>query len=616
MNAPWSYVIYLDTFGSVSVLVIALWSAWVAWGLTQKKKDDVFVNYLFLFTLTIVLFAVSRSFGHLVKQFLLLNGMQDTWSLISPFSGAVNSTAFVVIFAFGISFHRFQKVHSEIEYYKNNLEAEVAVRTQELESSKNKLENILNNSNPINITSTNFDLMQANDAYYQLWPRNRDGTGLEKCYESRPGIHCGTDECPLKMIIGGQDEVVQEVSKKLDGEVREFILTARPFRDVDGNLIGMVESFQDITLRKQVELALRESEERFRQVFESNPDPVILASLNDGKILDVNRAFESATGISRLYALNRELDAIGLWSESDLYESFREILVEQDEINNQEAVFQVAGEQTRTGLVSGRVLKVNHEPCSILVIRDITTEKKAEQALVEMDRIKNEFISTAAHELSTPLSAMMGYTEFLRRPEEFGTFSEEQKKDFLNEVYERGEALRRIVMDLLDISRIESGNPLPLELQQTDLAELLRSKVKLFLIGKAQSRIRLELPEKVEKTTIAMDRHRVNQVLDNLLSNAIKYSSPDQEIVLKGIERSTCWEIRVEDRGIGMSPEQVERVFDKFFRADSSDTAISGLGLGMSISKQIVDAHGGTIRVQSVVGKGTSVIFTLPFSRT
>jgi len=488
MNLPWSPVICIDIVGSTLVLLLACWCAVLARRWSNEKPDDVFRNYLHLLTLAIVIFALSRSFGHLVKQLLLLGGHEATWRHIAPFSGAINSATFVVIFAFGIYFHRFQRVHAEIEYFKNNLEEMIERRTAELNQSKHTLENILNNSNPINITSVNFDLIQANAAYYALWPKSKPGA--EKCYESRPGSHCHTDLCPLQQIIDGHEEASHEITKTVNGSPREFIATARAYRDVDGTLLGMVESFQDITLRK-----------------------------------------------------------------------------------------------------------------------------RAEQVLIDMDRIKNEFISTAAHELSTPLSAMMGYAELLRDPEAFGTFSDAQKREFLNEVYDRGEALNRIVDDLLDISRIESGNPLPLDRQPTDLVEVLRKKARLFLTADSGHTIRLDLPEQAESTLLRIDRHRIDQALDNLLSNAVKYSPAEKEIFLKA--RPTCegWEVRVEDQGRGMNPEQLERVFDKFYRADASNTAAGGLGLGMSIVRQIIEAHGGQIRVESVVGQGTSVIFTLPYDR-
>lgn len=612
MNVPWSPVIFIDISGSVLMLLISLWCAALSWQLTKRRPDDVFRSYLFLFTLAIVFFSVSRSFGHLIKQLLLLNGMEALWKDISPFSGAVNSTAFVVIFAFGISFYRFQKVHAEIEYYKNNLEEIIKTRTEELEKSRNTLANILNNSNPINITGVNFDLLQANKAYYALWPRGQDSTEPIKCYDSRPGDHCETDDCPLKLIIGGQEEVTQEVSKKHNGSIKDFIVTARPFLDIDGQLIGMVESFQDITLRKKAEKAMRESEERFRKIFESNPDPVILATLQSGAIIDTNKAFEEATGISRQDAISRNSEELGLWK--DQREPFRELLKKHGEVNNYEAAFHVKNGQVKTGLVSASVLNIEEEACLLVVIRDITTEKAAEQALVEMDRIKSEFISTAAHELNTPLSTMMGYTELLRSTDEFGHFTDEQRQYFINEVYESGEALCRIITDLLDIGRIERGDPIPLVLQKCDFMELLGKKVTSFSTNNSSHMFQIDLPSSSAKPDLMLDRHRINQVLDNLLSNAVKYSPRGTQISIFGKEQKDGWEIRIEDQGIGMNEEQLSRIFDKFYRADASNTAISGLGLGMSIVKQVITAHNGSIRVESAEGQGTTVIFTLPHS--
>ncbi len=489
MTLPWAPVVLVDIAGSAAMLLLACWCAGIAWQLIRKKPDDVFHNYIFLFTVAIAVFALSRSFGHLVKQLLILNDMAGTWKAISPFSGAVNSATFVVIFAFGLYFHRFQKVHVEIENYKNNLEEMIEKRTEELETSRHTLENILNNSNPLNITSVDFEILRANDAYYAIWPRRSKGDRRDRCYESRPGTYCNTDECPIRQIIAGKEFVSHEVSKEVNGKIREYIATARPFRDVDGRLIGMVESFQDIT--------------------------------------------------------------------------------------------------------------------------DI---KQAERALIEADRMKSEFISLAAHELNTPLSVIMGYSEFLSDKKEFGSFSEEQTRDFLREIHDRGEALRHIIDDLLDISRIESGNPLPLDTRPHDLLEILASKVRVFQPFEKRRSVRLVLPESPKDSIVMVDRHRINQALDNLLSNAAKYSPEGTEITVSAREMADGWEIRIKDQGVGMTAEEVKRVFDKFYRANASNTAISGLGLGMSVTRNVVEAHGGTIRVESAKGSGTVVTITLPRS--
>ncbi len=377
-----------------------------------------------------------------------------------------------------------------------------------------------------------------------------------------------------------------------------------------------VVEFQDITRYKLAEKALRESEERFRQIFETNPDPVILAKLDGGTIIDVNKAFEALTGISRLEALGHNSLELGLWADKGMREPFLAQLQREGEVNNFEADFRIKSGHIRTGLVSARLLSVNDENAILIVIRDITSEKEAERAMIEMDRMKSEFISTAAHELSTPLSAMMGYTEFLLAPEKFGGFTEVQKQDFLNEVYDRGEALNRIIDDLLDISRIESGQTVTLDLQKTELTDLLGKTVEFFQANETEHTFRLEIPDKPIKSEMLIDRHRIIQVLENLLSNAVKYSPKGKEIVLKGQESDEGWVVQVEDQGIGMSPEQLDRIFDKFYRADASNTAIGGLGLGMSIARQIVQTHGGNIQVESTEGEGTTVTVHLPHTVT
>ncbi len=373
-----------------------------------------------------------------------------------------------------------------------------------------------------------------------------------------------------------------------------------------------VIEFLDITSNKLTEKALRESEERFRLVFESNPDPVVLAALEGGGIIDVNKAFETATGVSRIEALGHNSADLGLWSDKGLRESFLDELKSHGEINNFETEFQVKGGQSKTGLLSARLLKLNNEPCILVVIRDITTEKEAERALIKMDQMKSEFISMAAHELNTPLSAIMGYTELLRIPKESGGFTETQRQDFLNEVYDRGEALSHIIDDLLDVSRIESGRPITLDLQKTDFVSVQDKTVQFYQLHDTGHIFQLKLPDGHKKSMLLIDQHRINQVLENLFSNAMKYSPEGTEITLVGKMNPEGWEIRVEDQGIGMKRGQLDHVFDKFYRADASNTAVSGLGLGMSIAKQIIEAHGGRVRVESFEAKGTTVIFNLP----
>jgi signal transduction histidine kinase len=243
--------------------------------------------------------------------------------------------------------------------------------------------------------------------------------------------------------------------------------------------------------------------------------------------------------------------------------------------------------------------------------QEITERKKAEAARRLFDRAKDDFISTAAHELRTPLTSMIGYADLLREDLEQGHFTAEEKSEFARIICTKGEVLARIIDDLLDISRIQGGVSLPLHCQPEDLAALIRETVSQFELLQPQHHFVFNSAGEIP-ATIVCDRDRMTQVLENLLSNAAKYSPPGSTITIVLAVEGEKVRVTVSDQGIGMTPEQLERVFEKFYRADTSDTAVGGLGLGMNIVRQIVESHGGTIEVESAPGKGTRVSFTLP----
>lgn len=419
-------------------------------------------------------------------------------------------------------------------------------------------------------------------------------------------------ELVLKNITSGYTERYEVEGIRKDGSMYPLAIKGKNVT-YKGREARVIE-FQDITTEKQAEKALRESEERFRHTFETNPDPVILATLEEGSIIDVNEAFVAVTGISRLEAIGHNSEQLKLWRDKVLRETFRQQLQSDGEITNFEADFNVVGGQVRTALLSARMISLREEPCMLITLRDITAEKEVERALIEMDQIKSDFISTAAHELRTPLTAIMGFTEVLLDPLSSNSLTEEAKKNCLHEIYERGETLNRMIEDFLDISRIESGLPIPMDCRDKDITDVLRKSFDYYKLHQVQYTFQLILPEKPVNSALTFDYHRVSQVLENLLSNAVKYSPEGSHVVLRGKPITEGWDISVEDHGIGMNQEQLSRIFDKFYRANPSDTRVKGLGLGMSIVKHIIEAHGGTIRAQSVEGKGTTVSFVLPYT--
>jgi signal transduction histidine kinase len=243
-----------------------------------------------------------------------------------------------------------------------------------------------------------------------------------------------------------------------------------------------------------------------------------------------------------------------------------------------------------------------------IIERERTEAERFE--LKKMDIVKSAFISIAAHELRTPVATIMGYTELLSDQDMVGAFNEKQKRDFLSTIYESSEQLDKIVDDILDVNRIESGQRIPLHKKPLSIKTLLE-KVLSRLSLKSKHNLTLEVSPEVPER-LEFDEQRIDQVIENLLSNAIKYS-PEQSPITIVVEADNhrC-SVTVTDQGIGMSSEQKDRIYDKFYRVDTSDTAVHGLGLGMSIVKQIIDDHDGTILIDSKLSEGTSVCFTLP----
>jgi PAS domain S-box-containing protein len=228
----------------------------------------------------------------------------------------------------------------------------------------------------------------------------------------------------------------------------------------------------------------------------------------------------------------------------------------------------------------------------------------------QMDRLKSDFISTAAHELRTPLTSIQGFSEILLTRQ----LDEERRKRFLTFINQQAEALAAITDDLLSLSKLEAGKGFEATDIPVDLKEIVEEVLFGFREHNHQHHYVVSGPASWPR--IKGDPVKLAQLFKNLLSNATKYS-PDGGNVMLRAETETTYDLlhlTVTDQGIGMTPEQLSHMFDRFYRADASNTAIGGTGLGMSISQLIVKKHRGKIWVESEYGQGTSVhvLFPLP----
>jgi signal transduction histidine kinase len=231
--------------------------------------------------------------------------------------------------------------------------------------------------------------------------------------------------------------------------------------------------------------------------------------------------------------------------------------------------------------------------------------------LAELDKLKAEFVSVASHELKTPINVIVGYLELLQE-NIYGELNPKQR-EICATLGKQAQTLTRLVKRLLDISRFEAGGG-KLERRQVDLDRFLHSFETSFQVLALQREINFRVIRGSDVPShVLWDEDRINEVLGNLLSNAFKFTDRGGtvELIVEGSENEVCLSVR--DTGVGIAAEQLPHIFEKFFQASNQAyAAAKGTGLGLAIAREIVEAHGGTIRVESTLGMGTTFSITLP----
>jgi len=231
--------------------------------------------------------------------------------------------------------------------------------------------------------------------------------------------------------------------------------------------------------------------------------------------------------------------------------------------------------------------------------------------LRQMDRIRGDFVANVSHELKTPLTSVMGFVETL---EDGAINDKENAKKFLAIIKKHTARIRNIIDDLLRLSELESADgSLSLKKARFDLKDLIDEVVTGFGHALGEKRQTLAVESTGRDFSIEGDRDKLEQVFVNLIDNAVKYTKEGGQIKAFLLEQDKAVRVTVEDNGIGIPKEDIERVFERFYRVDKARSReLGGTGLGLAITKHIVLAHNGNIGIESEVGRGTRVIVTLP----
>ena len=245
---------------------------------------------------------------------------------------------------------------------------------------------------------------------------------------------------------------------------------------------------------------------------------------------------------------------------------------------------------------------------AIRLVRDIGTRNRQ---LRELDRMKDDFVASVSHELRTPLTSIRGYLDLVLDGET-GELTDEQGR-FLRIVERNADRLLRVVGDLLFVAQADAGK-IALETEQIDIGEVAREAVEALRPVAADKHIELTL-ELGDLGELEADPARLAQVLDNLVSNAVKFTPEGGHVAVRTVRHGDSVILEVADDGMGMSQQEVQHVFRRFFRARAAtEGAIQGTGLGLAIVQAIVSAHGGAISVESALGRGTTFRVELPLS--
>ncbi len=360
---------------------------------------------------------------------------------------------------------------------------------------------------------------------------------------------------------------------------------------------------------------LDEKRQLIETIVETIPAPTFCKDAS-GRYLACNQAFEAFTGLVRERIVGHTVFDVAPEELARTYQQADQALLDKGGRQTYEAQVKHADGSYKDVLFHKAVYPREDGSAGgiVGVMLDISAQKEVEEGLRRLDRMKSEFISIAAHELRTPLTSVQGYTELLlARHEGKREFSAAQQENFLHEIYDAGEALSALVDELLDVGRIESGNGLALNIRRDNPAPLLERVVEAFRLRHPQQPIRFDYTPS-EDFQLNYDAQRFRQVVENLLSNAVKYSPGFDQIEVHAGLQDGFFRLQVRDRGVGMTAEECARIYDKFYRADSAKHLVGGLGLGMSIARNIVEEHGGRIRVESAPDLGTLVEVEFPLN--
>jgi len=427
----------------------------------------------------------------------------------------------------------------------------------------------------------------------------------------------------------------------LDGSIRSIRCAAYVEQATDENgTCRLYASLKDVTQQREAEIALQESEQHYRAIYEASQDMVAIVRLDNGMYLEVNQPYLNTLGYERDQLIGRSTMELGIWDNPEEREKFVRSLREQGNCLNREVCLRRSDGLTVWGLLSASIIETRGEACIFAVTRDITSIKitarelelhrnhlqelvnsrtkelaAAKTSAEAANRAKSVFLSNMSHEIRTPLNGIVGMTHILKR----GGLTPVQA-DRLNKIDTAAEHLLAIINDILDISKIEAGkivlDDAPLEINT------LLTNVRSIMGARAQTKgLHFRVETDLLQIDFRGDQTRLQQALLNYVGNAIKFTETGivtlRTIIQEENTVSALIRFEVQDTGIGISPEAIAKLFVAFEQAEHSTThKYGGTGLGLAITRRLAKLMGGESGVESTLGVGSTFWFTARLTKS
>jgi PAS domain S-box-containing protein len=498
--------------------------------------------------------------------------------------------------------------------------------THQLEIALAYAENIIATlREPFVVLDRSLRVRTANGAFYRGFQASKAETEGRFVYE------LGNGQWDIPQLRTLLTQVLSDSHPVEDFEVdhtfpalgrRNMLLNARRFPPDSKEPELVLLAVEDITDRRRAEAAMEHSEVRYRRLFQMAKDGILILDADTGKVIDANPFMTSLLGYSHDEFLGKELWEIGLFGDiNESRAAYRE-LQEKGYVRYEHLPLENrSGQKVEVEFVSN-VYQENRRHVVQCNVRDITERSRLQRltqeqaaALADLDRRKDEFLAMLSHELRNPLAPILNAALLLRLHS-----NRNRLRGIENPILQQSATiierqvgqLTQIVDELLEVSRITTGR-IQLRQEPIALGVVVEHAVMAVrsLIDQRKHELELSLPAKA--IWVHADAARLEQVVVNLLTNAAKYTDQGGHVWLTVTQEGEQAVLRVRDTGVGIAPEILPRIFDLFTQAERSlDRAQGGLGIGLALVQRLVEMHGGTVAVSSVLEQGSEFVVRLP----